>query len=393
MPAANPSLELFGASWCPDCHRLQQFLGSHKVDYIWHDIDRDPGAAARAAKLNGGTVVVPTALFADQTYLLDPTDQEVASKIGLDLSVAQDYSDLAIVGAGPTGMAAAIYTTREDIKTVLFEPGAVGGLTSTTDRIDNYPGFPDGVGGLDLADNLEKQARRFGAEFRLGVKVIGITDQGRYKQIETSAGMHYAKSVLIATGSRYRRLEVPGEAELTSKGVHYCATCDGPVYKGKEVFVIGGGNSAMQESLFLSKFASKITLLVRGTALKGSEFLIKKVTSMPNLTIQYNSAVKSLKRENARVVIDVVEGDHETKLETDGVFVFIGLTPNTQWIKPPIRLDEAGFVKTDKTLQTNMPGVYAAGDVRSGSTLQIASAVGEGVTAALMIRDYLSETG
>jgi thioredoxin reductase (NADPH) len=307
-----------------------------------------------------------------------------------------NYHDLVIIGAGPTGLSAAIYTTREDISTVLYEKAAVGGLAGSTDMIDNYPGFPEGVSGLDLSEAMENQARRFGAEFMTGIEVKSITDEGKYKRIVTNEGEQFAKAILIATGSTYRKLGIPGEHEMTGRGVHYCATCDGPLYRGKRLVVIGGGNSAMQESLFLTKFAEEITMLVRGPELKGTEIIMEKTLSTPKIKVVYNVTPTEILSRAGKVA--AVEGvstgtDKTVRYGADGVFVFIGLYPNTEFLKRSVKLDHAGFVMTDKMFETSTQGVFAAGDVRHGATWQIASAVGEGVTAALMIREYLKDEG
>lgn len=394
MALVAQSIKFYGASWCRDCAAVKKFLGEHKVNYEWIDVDRVSEADEELKKLTGGTQTIPTLVLADNSVLVNPEIANLAKSLGIADEATQKYCELAIVGAGPTALGAAIYTTREDIETVLFEKKAIGGLASITDVIDNYPGFPDGVSGLDLSAAMEKQAIRFGATFKLGAEVRGIELEGRYKKLVTSDGDYYAKSVLIAVGTDYKRLGIPGEHELTSRGVHYCATCDGPLYKGKELLVIGGGNSAMQESIFLSKFASKITMLVRGSDLKGTEVLINKITSMPGIEIVFNTVSESIeKTAEGRMLVKAAKEGEATEYLADGIFVFIGLIPNTEWLKGIIDLDQNGFILTDKTFATKLPGVFAAGDARSGSTLQIASAVGEGVTAALMIREYLREEG
>jgi thioredoxin reductase (NADPH) len=387
------AIRLFGADWCPDCARIKHFFGQHRVEYQWIDIDRDQAAAAELLKLNSGNRTVPTLMFADGTILAEPTNRELAEKLNLSDESAADYCDVLIAGAGPAGMAAAIYTTRENLKTVLIERSIVGGQASLTDQIDNYPGFPEGVKGMELSQSMEKQARRFGADIRTGVAVERIEIEGKYKKVITSAGNIYVKSILIATGSDYRTLGVPGEKEFTSRGVHYCATCDGPLYSGKELIVVGGGNSAMQESVFLTRFASKITILVRGIELKGTELLINKIKSMPQIEVHFGVTTTGISQSEAgRMLLEANSSrGGRAKFIADGIFVFIGLVPNTTWLKGQFDLDDQGFIKTSKTFETSMPGVFAAGDVRSGSTLQLASAVGEGVTAALMIREYLKE--
>jgi thioredoxin reductase (NADPH) len=298
-----------------------------------------------------------------------------------------------MVGAGPASLTAAIYTTREDIETLLFERGVVGGLAAVTDIVDNYPGFPDGVKGLDLADNLHKQAERFGAVIELG-EVTKITDEGEYKRLETSSGPMLARAILVATGSDYKKIGVPGEQDFYARGVHYCATCDGAFYRDKRLVIVGGGNSAVQESMFLTRFASHIDLLVRSDHFRASDVLQKELNRHKDkITVHFNTTTDEIVGEDNHVV-KVVGTDKTTgqKIEflTDGVFVFVGLKPNSEFLKASgIELDEIGFVKTDDHLQTSMKGVFAAGDIRSGATMQIASAVGEGATSALIMREYL----
>jgi len=300
--------------------------------------------------------------------------------------------DVIMIGAGPAALAAAIYTTREDIDTLLFERGVVGGLAAITDMVDNYPGFPDGIEGLTLAENLRKQAERFGANIELG-EVTKIADEGKLKKLETTSGDMYAKAVLIATGSDYKKIGVPGEQEYYAHGVHYCATCDGAFYRDKRLVVVGGGNSAFQEAMFLTRFASHIDLLVRSTA-KASDVLqhdMQKFVDSGKVTIHLGTTTDEIVGEENHVtkVIGTQDGK-QIEFPTDGVFVFVGLKPNTQFLEgSSIELDEIGFIKTNVHLETSMKGVFAAGDVRSGATMQIASAAGEGATAALIIREYL----
>jgi thioredoxin reductase (NADPH) len=302
--------------------------------------------------------------------------------------------DVVTIGAGPSALTAAIYTTRENISTVLLEKGVIGGLAAITDKIDNYPGFAEGVEGMHLAQELEKQAERFGAVIELA-EVTGIVDNGKTKTVKTYSGDFEAKAVLIATGSDYRKIGAPGEEEFYGRGVHYCATCDGAFYNDKKLVAVGGGNSAAQEALFLTRFASHIDLLVR-SKWRASDVLVEKVEANDKITVHMGVTTDEIVAgENGMVnkVIGTVKATGEKKeFDTDGVFVFAGLIPNTQFLKgTPVELDDQGFIKTDENLMTAMPGVFAAGDVRSGATMQIASAAGEGATAALKIREYMEE--
>jgi thioredoxin reductase (NADPH) len=303
--------------------------------------------------------------------------------------------DLIIIGAGPAALSAAIYTCREDIGTLLLEKGVIGGLAAITDQVENYPGFPEGVSGLELADRLRAQAERFGAKIDYG-DVSKIENGGDAKKVHTSdGGVHSAHALLIATGNNYKRLEAEGEKEFYGKGVHYCATCDGPLYKGKRLVAVGGGNSAAQESLFLAKLVDHVDIFIRKDQWRASDILVERIKQTPNITVHFNTEIKKISGEG-NFVKKVVAADSATSktsdFAVDGVFVFIGLVPNTQFLAGSgVELDERGFVKTDKLLNTNLPGVYCAGDVRSGATEQIASAVGEGATAALTIREYLDQ--
>lgn len=299
--------------------------------------------------------------------------------------------DVIIVGAGPAALSAAIYTTREDIDTLLFERGVPGGLAAVTDWVDNYPGFPDGIAGLELAGNLQKQAERFGAVIELG-EVTKIYDEGKWKRLETTSGDMRARAVLIATGSDYKKIGVPGEAEYYAHGVHYCATCDGAFYRGKRLVVVGGGNSAVQEAMFLTRFATHIDLLVRSTV-KASEVLQKELAEKhaDKITVHLHTSTDEIVGEagSVRKVVGTKDAQ-KVEFETDGVFVFAGLKPNSEFTAGSgIELDHIHLIRSDENLQTNMPGVFVAGDIRSGATMQIASAAGEGATAALKIREYL----
>jgi thioredoxin reductase (NADPH) len=300
--------------------------------------------------------------------------------------------DVIIVGAGPAALSAAIYTTREDIDTLLFERAVPGGLAAVTDWVDNYPGFPEGIAGLELAGNLQKQAERFGAVIELG-EVLKIHDEGVWKRLETTSGDMRAKAVLIATGSDYKKIGVPGEQEYYARGVHYCATCDGAFYRDKRIVVVGGGNSAIQEAMFLTRFATHIDLLVRST-IKASDVLVRelqKYVDQGKVTIHLGTATNEIVGADNKVVKVVGTQDgKKIDFETDGVFVFVGLKPNSEFLEGSgIEMDHIHLVKSDENLHTNMKGVFVAGNIRSGATMQIASAAGEGATAALKIREYL----
>jgi thioredoxin reductase (NADPH) len=305
-------------------------------------------------------------------------------------SVAAPDYDVLIVGAGPTGLAAAVYTAREDLTTLVIDKGVVGGLIATTEWVDNYPGFADGIGGLELAGHMKKQAQRFGAVIKTGIEARSLSVEDGVVTLATQTGPITARSLLVAVGSNYRKLEVPGERELEGRGVHYCATCDGPLYRGKRVIAVGGGNSALQEGLFLTKFVDKLTVLVRGEAFRGSEVLVEALRAKPNVEVRFGTSVSEVLAENGKLSGVRYKDAHGVgTIEADGLFPFIGLLPNSAWLRDSLSLDDRGFIKINKEFATNQPGVFAAGDIVEGSVGQIAAAVGEGVSAALSIRAYL----
>ncbi len=300
--------------------------------------------------------------------------------------------DLVIVGAGPSALAAAIYTTREGIDTVLYEKAVVGGIVATIDNVDNYPGFPDGIEGLNLVDQLEKQAKRFGANIEFG-DVSSVRDNGDFKILVVDGVEIRAKAVLIATGRSYGNLGAPGELEFFGRGVHYCATCDGAFYHGKRLIVVGGANSAIQEAIYLTRFATHIDLLVR-SSIKASEVLkkdLQKLVAAGKITIHLETSVDEIMATDGHVSsVRATKNGEPMIIEANGVFIFAGLRPNTKFLdNSDIELNEIGFIKTNSDFQTNISGVFASGDVRNGATMQIASAVGDGVTAAISIREYL----
>jgi thioredoxin reductase (NADPH) len=300
--------------------------------------------------------------------------------------------DVVMVGAGPSALAAAVYTTRENIDTVLYEKAVIGGMAAITDKVDNYPGFPEGIEGMRLASQLQAQAERFGAEIEFG-EVSEIKDNGDSKTVVVDGKPIETRVVLIATGSDYNKIGVPGEAEYFGRGVHYCATCDGAFYKDKKLVVVGGGNSALQETIFLTRFTTHIDLLVR-SSIKASDVLQKELQAHVDagqVTVHLNTVTDEIVAEDNKVTkVKATKDGQPIEINTDGVFVFVGLNPNTGFLKDSsIELDENRLIKTDMNLQTSMKGVFASGDVRSGATMQIASAVGEGASAALAIREYL----
>ena len=391
-------IKVYGAPWCPDCRRSKQFLGEMRVPYEWVDIDQDQTGAQAVREMNDGKQIIPTIVFEDGSFLVEPGNDELAKKLGLTLKAKRTYYDLIIIGGGPAGLTASIYGAREGIDCLIIEKSALGGQAGVTERIDNYPGFPDGVGGAQLSELIVQQARRYGVELLSAVGVKSLQRNGDYLVVETETGDEYcSRAVIVATGSTYRRLGVPGEEELIGAGIHFCATCDGPFYKGsKELMVIGGGNSGVEEGLFLSQFTDRITLVEFLPELKASALLQEKIRSDPKFNILTNTEVKEFRAEGGKLK-SVLAKDRDTGKEIEfqpkAAFIFIGLSPNTEFLQGAVKTDRWGFIETNDSFHTSMPGVFAAGDVRSSSTKQLASATGEGVTALIMVRQYLEKTG
>ena len=393
MPEAD--LTVYGAPWCPDCKRSKQFLGEQRIPYKWVDIDSDEEGRNYVQRVNDGKQIIPTIVFEDGSVLVEPTNAELAAKLGISQKANRDFYDLIVVGGGPAGLSAAVYAGREGIETLIVERSAIGGQASATERIDNYPGFPEGIGGAELADELRAHCDRFGTDKLMAQQVTSVHAEGDYRVIRTETGDEYsARAILLALGTTYKRLNVPGEVDFIGAGVHFCATCDGPFYKGQDMLVVGGGNSGFEEGLFLTKFASSVTILERSERPKASQILQEKAAGHPRMTIRTNTTLERFEGEGklGSVTVKNTDSGETEELYPGAVFVFIGLDPNTAFLKGAINLDEWGFIKTSTTLETNVKGVFAAGDVRAGSTKQVVSAAGEGATAALMVRQYLEAT-
>jgi thioredoxin reductase (NADPH) len=303
------------------------------------------------------------------------------------------FYDLIVVGGGPAGLTAAFYASREGLSTLVLERSSLGGQAALTERLDNYPGFPAGLTGSDFGKRLVEQSKRFDVEMISAAEVARIREEGHDRVVRTEDGAEYrAHAVILAPGSAYKRLGAEGEDDLIGAGIHYCATCDGPFYKGREIVVVGGGNSAAEEGSFLTQFASKLTILVRGDKLTASKIYHDKVMNHPNITVRFNTSVKKFlgAKHLEGVVVKTAEG--EETLRPAAVFVFIGLKPNTEFLAGSVALTKDGFIDAPE-FATSQRGVFAAGDARAGSTKQVASAVGEGAAAALAVRHYLEEIG
>ncbi|MCC6568887.1 MAG: FAD-dependent oxidoreductase [Anaerolineales bacterium] len=405
----DSKVTVYGAYWCPDCRRAKKFLGENFVPYKWVDIEQDKTAEEYVLKRNSGKRIIPTIVFEDDTFLVEPSNAELAKKLGLNTEASKTYYDLIIIGGGPAGLTAAIYASREGADVLLVERSGLGGQAGITVGLDNFPGFPEGISGQEFSDRVAQQARRFGVEILQAVDVERMEREEGYHEVYMSDGKHYhSLAVLIATGASYRRLEVPGEDDYIGAGIHFCATCDGPFYKGsKEIVVVGGGNSAVEEGLHLTNFTEKVTLLVRGDRLTASQIAVDKVNE-PNsgVDVKYNVIVDAFEGKDPKlktIKYHFKDSDKTEEVHPAAAFIFIGQTPNTGFLKDYVELDKWGFVLTGHDLthddhasahkplpfETNVSGIFVAGDARHGSTKQVASAVGEGAAASISIREFL----
>ena len=401
--AQFPNITVYGALWCPDCRRSKQFLAEHRIPYRWVDIEQEPAAQDTVRRLNDGRQIIPTIVFDDGgPVLAEPSNAELAARLGINPKASRSHYDLIIVGAGPAGLTAAIYAAREGMDTLIIERGGVGGQAGSTERIDNYPGFAQGITGADLADQMREQAERFGVEILVAQTVSCVypgPEAGGVRTVTTESGQQYrAPAILLTPGTRYRRLNVPGEDDFIGAGVHFCATCDGPFYRDMETLVVGGGNSGIEEGLFLTRFASKVTVVEVGDRLRASQVLQDKAAAHPQMDIRLNTTVREF-RGNGKlesVLVEDLKTGKQELLHPAGIFVFIGLDPNTAFLSDTVELDQRGFIVTgsgpsSSSMETNRHGIFAAGDARAGSTKQVAAAVGEGAAALIGIRAHMED--
>lgn len=307
------------------------------------------------------------------------------------MSKSRRKYDVVIIGGGPAGLSAGIYTARARLVSLLIERGAVGGQIINTDWVENYPGFSEGIGGIELTGAMHRQATKFGLE-TVNAEVTGVKVTGKTKLVKTSDGEFTAGAVIVASGSERQKLGIPGEAEYTGKGVSYCATCDGAFFRDKPVAVVGGGNAAITEALQLGKFASKITVIHRRNELRAMRILQEKALAEPKIEFLWDTVVEEIKGETFvnQLRVRNVKTKKESVLDVSGVFMAIGFKPNTDYLKDVLKLDNTGAIVTDEKMETSVPGVFAAGDIRSGSIRQVIAAAGDGAVAAINAEKYLA---
>lgn len=301
-----------------------------------------------------------------------------------------EISDVIIIGGGGSGLTAALYASRAKLRTHLFEKLTPGGQIALTDVVENYPGFPEGITGPEISQKMEEQAKKYGTEIHYE-EVKTLRKQGEVFSVQTSSGEHQTRTIILASGASFRMLGVPGEKELIGKGVSYCATCDGAFFKGKELAVVGGGDSALQEGIFLTRFASRVTVIHRRDKLRASPILQERAKKNAQISFIWDTVAEKVlgQKKVEGVALKNVKSGQSQDFKTDGVFVFIGHDPNTAFLKDFVALDDKGYVVTDPFLKTSVPGVFAAGEIRAGAVKQLVAAAGEGCEAALAAQAYL----
>jgi thioredoxin reductase (NADPH) len=295
-----------------------------------------------------------------------------------------------IVGGGPAGLTAGLYTSRSRLNTLLIEIGLLGGQMTITELIENYPGFPQGINGDELSRLMEEQAKRFELEV-VSQDVVEVKLEGDKKVVKTEEGSYLCEALIICTGTEYRKLGVPGEKEFAGKGVSYCATCDGAFFKDSQIVVVGGGDSALTEALYLTKFVKELTIVHRRDALRGTKIYQERVFANPKIKLLWNSVIQEIKGDSVvrSVIVKNVKTGEVNEHPIEGAFLFVGLLPRTQFLKGLVNVDEAGYIVTDENCETSVKGIFAAGDCRKKLLRQVATAVGDGATAAFAVEKYL----
>lgn len=416
-PPEAAGLRLIGRQWSPQSHAIKDFLGGNLIPYRWLDVDRDPEAAALSVAASLAECDLPAVVFEDGSVLRRPALPEVANRLGLRVAAKQELYDLVIVGAGPAGLAAAVYGASEGLKTLLVDRHGPGGQAGTSARIENYLGFPTGVSGAELTRRAILQVQRLGAEFLAPVNVTSVTINGGYKRLKLGGEREVAaRAMIVATGMTYREHPAPGVAERNGAGVYYgAAGSEAHACRGSRVMVIGGGNSAGQCAIHLSRYAKEVHLVVRREGLRDamSNYLIEQIAAAPNIHVRCRTTVEALDGEQRleRVILRSEETGVDSIEEIDAMFVFIGTQPHGEWLPPEVLRDAKGFVLTGRDcstsglfarywkvsrqplpLETTVPGIFAAGDIRAGAMNRVASAVGEGAMAVRLVHEYLALT-
>ena len=413
-PPDTGEVRVVGHRWSDRSHEIKTFLTRNHVPYQWLELDRDEEARKLADLAEAGLADLPLVLVPDGEPLRAPSHLDLASALGLRTQAEQELYDLCIVGGGPAGLAAAVYAASEGLRTVVLEKEAPGGQAGQSASIENYLGFPKGLSGADLAHRAVAQASRFGAEMLLARDVVGLETRGPVRAVRfTDGGDLEARAVLVASGVSYRRLEGPGLDELAGRGVYYGSTAsEASQCEGDEVYVVGGANSAGQAALNFARYAKRVVMVVRGRALEDtmSLYLVAQIAAKDNVEVRLRSSVVAAHGDGHLSSITVREGDETSEVPASWLFVYIGASPRTDWLGDAVTRDDKGFVLTGPellassattpwplarspfALETSVPGVFAAGDVRQDSMKRVASAVGEGAMTVYLVHRYLATT-
>ena len=386
------TITLYGADWCPDCRKSKSFLNDNSINYQFIDIDQNEWSIPIITKINKGKRKIPTIIINDDIVLVEPENEELRQALKIDEVKEEKVFDTIIIGGGAAGLTTSIYAQRDRFDTLILEKKTIGGNAFLTEKIENYPGFTS-ISGPALMDKMEEQAKTYGATIKTGEEVVAIERDKELFVVKTPTKDYQGKSVVLSTGSTYRQLGIPGESELIGSGVHFCATCDGAFYRDKDIIVIGGGNSALEEGIFLAGFVKSVKIVNIMPEFSASETYIEKLPSISNISSFMNKTSLEFVADEEGLFKGLKIEDNETKkqelLIADGVFIFIGLIPNTKAFASLVALNERGFIKTTGLAQSSQEGIFAAGDCREGAIAQVAAATGEGVLASYGIRDYL----
>jgi len=405
-------LRVLGNRWSLKDHNLRNFLSRNYISYKWLDVAGNEEAVKLQAERQLTPEQLPVVLFPDGSMLVESNPDSLAARVGLSTHAAQEFYDMAVVGAGPAGLAAAVYGASEGLRTLIIEPDAPGGQAGSTSRIENYLGFPTGVTGAELGRRAHIQASRFGAEF-LTQRATGLRIDGQYRFVQLADGREVASHVvLLAPGVQYRKLEIPGAGRLTGRGIYYgAALVEAASCKDEDVFVVGGANSAGQAALHFAKYACKVTMLVRGPGLGAtmSKYLIDEIERTSNIVVEAHTQVVEAQGEERLEGLRLRGPKGEYDVPASSLFVFIGAEPGVEWLPHSVMRDDKGFVlagpdlrhegklpeawretREPFLLETSVPGVFVAGDVRHGSVKRVASAVGEGSIAVQFAHQYLA---
>ena len=384
-------VQLFGADWCPDCRRAKSFLRDHGVNFQFIDVDEHDWATKKVETINKGKRIIPTVLINEEAYT-NPDNGTLTELLSINVEKEDKIYDTIIIGGGAAGLTTSIYAQRDRFDTLILEKSTIGGNAFLTEKIENYPGFQS-ISGPKLMEKMEEQAKTYGAKIKTGEEVDAIEKQDDTFVVKTKSNRFLGKTVVLSTGSTYRKLGIPNEENLIGSGIHFCATCDGAFYRDKDVIVIGGGNSALEEGIFLAGFCKSVKIVHRSKTFSASSTYVEKLESINNISTYMNKASVEFIADEKDLFDGLKVKDNETGetsvINADGVFIFIGLIPNTKSFKGVVELNEKGFITTKGLAETSIKGIFAAGDCREGAIAQVAAATGEGVLASYGVRDYL----